>query len=382
MARIAFVSDAAYPWVQGGVQASEYKVMRELAKKHTVYSFSLMFKGMRPSFSKDGIHYIAFRKSDAGELYVKGKRSIALARAFAAGIGKVMDGYSFDLVVANAFPYLHIAAVKRHCRKTGAKLVLDVAEVWDLAYWKRYLGAVKGTLAHMYMKRALKDADAYIANSSTTAEKLHAMGIEKGKVRIFSPILDASYMGGIKAGRPKNRIIYVGRLVKEKKVEMLVMAAKSAARMEPGLKVLIVGEGPEEGALRSMVAREGLEGTAEIIPPIKKEHELYKAIKESKVLVNMSEREGLSAIAIESLALGTPVLLPSYTPIPEEVRRMCVVKNIGEMPIAMAQIVDAKNKTSFIKHREELKRFRISEVNAFYAKLIYDLRPGTSHSQS
>ena len=375
MARIAFVSDVAYPWIYGGVQALEHNMMKELAKKHEVYAFSFMFKGMKPSFTKDGIHHIAFRKTRAEELYVNGKRSSKLAGEFAAGIGKAMKGYAFDLVVANAYPYLHIGAVKRRCKEIGAKLVLDVAEVWDAEYWRSYLGAVKGRLAYAYMKRALKSADAYIANSTVTAKKLASIGIDKRKIRIFAPILEISRINRIRAKKPaeRKRVLYVGRLTYYKRVDLLIEAAEKAAIIEPELKVLIAGEGPEENRLKAMISEKGLDRIVKIVPHIKGDERLYRTIIESKALVNMSEREGLSAIAIESLALGTPVLLPSDTPIPEEVRRMCVVRDIEEMPKAMAQIADAVDKGSFIRHGEGLKQFYVSNVNAFYSKLIEDV---------
>ncbi len=83
----------------------------------------------------------------------------------------------------------------------------------------------------------------------------------------------------------------------------------------------------------------------------------------------MSEREGLSIIAIESLTLGTPVLLPNYSPIPKEVKDMCIVENEKRIPSMIVRMMDG-DKNAFLRSDSKINRFYISNIPRTYGKLF------------
>ena len=88
----------------------------------------------------------------------------------------------------------------------------------------------------------------------------------------------------------------------------------------------------------------------------------------------MSEREGLSIIVLESLALGTPVLLPDYSPIPKEVKEMCIVRDEKNIPDAIVEILNSKDKRKYIKNRDNINTFSVSGINGFYSGLFKKLK--------
>jgi glycosyltransferase involved in cell wall biosynthesis len=88
----------------------------------------------------------------------------------------------------------------------------------------------------------------------------------------------------------------------------------------------------------------------------------------------MSEREGLGIIAIESVALGTPVILPSDTPIPREVREMCVVSDENAIPKKIIEIVNSKHPRRYIFNSKNLAIYSKSEVTGFYDALFSRLK--------
>ena len=65
MAKIAFVSDVAYPWTKGGMEATHYLEMKELAKNNEIYCLCMQFDGMKKEFFKDGIHYVTVGKASS-----------------------------------------------------------------------------------------------------------------------------------------------------------------------------------------------------------------------------------------------------------------------------------------------------------------------------
>ena len=364
MAKIAFVSDVAYPWVRGGMETTHYLEMKELARNNDVYCFCMRFEGMKEEFFKDGIHYVTAGKASSAELYTeKGTRSISLARRFASALPKALGPYRFDLVYANSFPYLHLKAVKAYCRANSSRLALDVAEVWDLKRWKDYLGRVKGIAAYHYARNALKGADAYIANSSSTAKDLESAGIPKDKITVLSPVIDLKTMP--KPAKKQPVVIYAGRLIKEKRLDLWIDAVVKAHRLNPGVNGLIVGLGPEETGIKKMINRYPF---IKMRKPYSSKARLYNAMGKSIAMLNMSEREGLSVITIESAALGTAPMLPSYTPIPDEVKELSIVKDVEDIPKTIAEIASGR-----IKYKvaiEKLERFDVKRVNDAFESML------------
>ena len=372
MARIAFVSDVVYPWVKGGMESIHYSEMKVLAKNNEVYCFCLQFEGMKKEFFKDGVHYVGVAKASVDELYTeKGTRSIALARRFASALPEALNthAYSFDLVYANSFPYLHLKAVKAYCKANGCRLVIDVAEVWDLKRWKDYLGRVKGVAAYHYAKNALRGADAYVANSSTTARDLGAVGIAPGKTRVLSPVINLEVLPRLM--KKSLTVMYSGRLIKEKRLDLWIDAVIKAHSLNPGVKGLLVGSGPEETAIKKRINRYAF---IKMRKPYSSKAQLYKAIGSSMCMLNMSEREGLSVITIEGAALGTAPVLPDYTPIPQEVKELSVVKDVKDIPQAIADI--ASGRIKYKVEGKKLERFDVERIDGAFGRLLADSRAG------
>ena len=364
MARIAFVSDVAYPWTKGGMEAIHYLEMKELAKNNEVYCFCMRFGGMKKEFFKDGVHYVTAGKASYAELYTeKGTRSIALARRFASALPNALGPYRFDLVYANSFPYLHLKAVKAYCRANGSKLALDVAEVWNLKRWKDYLGRVKGIAAYHYARNALKGADAYVANSSSTAKDLANAGIPKDKITVLSPVIDLKNMP--KPAKKHPLVIYAGRLIKEKRLDLWIDAVAKAHKLNAEIKGLIVGSGPEEATIKKMIKHYPF---IKMRKPYPNKMQLYGAIGKSMAMLNMSEREGLSVITVESAALGTAPVLPDYTPIPKEVKELSIVRDVEDIPNAIADI--ASGRIKYIVKRKKLEKFDVKRISDAFKRLL------------
>ena len=373
--RIAFVSDVVYPYVKGGVEATEASEMQALAKLHDVYCISLRFEGMAPAFTRRGVHYIGVAPASTGSLYRNGRRSVALARSFAKGLAAGLAGRRFDVIQANAFPFLHLGAVKAYCRRTNCRLILDVSEVWSLQRWIGYMGQVRGRAAYYYMRSALKGADHYIANSSSTKADLVSIGISPGRVSVFSPVLDGALLkgAGTRGGSARSSsVIFSGRLIPEKRIGLWLEAVAAARRLNPQIAGTIIGEGPEVPNAKGLISKLGLSGSVRLLPFLKTKKELYLKMARSGLFLQTSSREGLSAIVLESLALGTPVLLPDDTPIPEEVKRLCEVAPIASLHKRIADILSS-DRRRHLPARSELRRFSTSAILPFYRKLFAGL---------
>lgn len=106
-------------------------------------------------------------------------------------------------------------------------------------------------------------------------------------------------------GRPDIDIIFAGRLVSDKGVDILLRALK-ALKVERGMipKTVIVGAGPEERALQELARSEGLDGDVEFLgqqsPP-----DVAALLRRARVLVVPSRwEEPFGVVALEGIASG------------------------------------------------------------------------------
>lgn len=371
MAKIAFVSDAAYPWNVGGLETLERREAEALAKEHDVHFFSMKWPGMHKDFVDGGIHYHTFHETSTSKFYRHRRRSIRQALAFCAGCLKLF-GQRFDIVQSNQFPILQLPMLKIYCMLYRSKLVIDVHEVWTWGYWTTYLGKFIGGLAYKYSRFALKLGDHYIANSTITASGLEGIGVEKERISVFSPVIDDQAMKSIKASAKSRTIVFAGRLIKEKRLDLWLGVFKEI-REKVAVNGIIIGEGPEEGRLARMIRIKGLSSSVELRHFYKDKNNLYKILKNASILLQMSEREGLSMITLESIALGTPVLLPSYTPIPKDLTKMCRVADQDDLPGIAIKILKSKKK-EYAADASGVENFYVSRISHFYSALFKKMK--------
>ena len=369
--KIAIVYDVPYPWHVGGIEAMHYNAAVELAKKHEVHFFTTKWPGMEDDFIHKGIHYHATRETNQEKIYRHGRRSIREAALFNSSTLKLFS-YNFDVVLTDYFPMMHLPMVKLYCRNRRAKLIIAVAEYWDAEYWKRYLGGVSWPVASAFSSSAIKGADAYVTISSATMKKMVEAGIKKDKINIFAPVIDIKDFGGLdrKKSKHSKQIVFSGRMIKEKRLDKFLKAIKQANKIGANANGVIMGSGPEKDSLIKTSKEIGLDKTVRFMDFYKDKRKFYHLLKSSSLLLNMSEREGLSIICIEAAALGIPVLLPSYSPIPDEVKEMCIVKDEKEIPAEIKSIMHSKDIGSLVKNRDNLKRYFVSETNPFYSRLF------------
>ncbi len=135
-------------------------------------------------------------------------------------------------------------------------------------------------------------------------------------------------------------------------------------------EALVIGDGPERGNIASMIKNNGLSGAVELRPFFEDKKDFYKAVAGSSVFLNVSEREGLSIVSIESVLLGTPVVLPRGSPVPEEVKAMCVVADEKEIPGMVLKIINSKGKARYIKNSGNAARFEVSKIPETYSRIF------------
>ncbi len=189
----------------------------------------------------------------------------------------------------------------------GARLVTTFYGV-ELRWVKSGMPWLRG-----FLKHAATSADRVVAISAYTASEIRELA--------DVPITVIPYTTGLPGATAADRrtiptspfpVLFVGRLVARKGVSTLIQAARRLVDTV-GIRVAIIGEGPERPALEAQVAREGLQGAVELRGRVSST-ELLQAYQEAGVLVlpavvdARGDTEGLGVVLLEAMSCGTPVV--------------------------------------------------------------------------
>jgi len=288
---IGYVSDVIYPFVKGGAEKRIYEMAKRLATNDDVHVFGVKWWEGANDIDLDGIHLHGTCKPLS--LYTGDRRSFREAARFAASLGPILK-YDLDIIDCNQFPFLHCFPSRLIAQLKRDPFVITWHEFWG-DYWYEYLGKL-GSLGKVTERAALSLADELIVVSITTKELLEHFG--KHPVLVPNGI-DISLIDSIAPAERSVDALFIGRLIPEKNVELLVRA------MPASRTLYIVGDGPDKARLLHLSERlrAQVEFRSELPYP-----ELIGLIKAANSLVLPSSREGFGIVALEALACGTPVI--------------------------------------------------------------------------
>jgi glycosyltransferase involved in cell wall biosynthesis len=302
--KIAFVYDVIYPHVKGGVEKRVYELARRLAARgHEIHIFGMKSWDGDDTYVREGI--IFHGVCPAKELYVNGRRSVMEALVFAVRLIRPLAKERFDIIDCQQFPYIPCIPIRIITFVRKIPLVITWHEVWD-DYWNVYLG-YKGFFGRVTERLISSFASPVISISPTTSARFRrAFGRQPDC--IIPNGIDIEHLKSVNPSPVESDIIFTGRLIREKNADLLVRAFSILIQKSPDLKLVIIGDGPEQEAIRSQVQSLSLERNVTMTGFWENHDEVIALMKSSKVFVLPSTREGFGIAALEALGCGLPVV--------------------------------------------------------------------------
>lgn len=305
--KIAYVHDAIYPFVKGGAEKRMYELSRRLAKRgHEVHVFGMRWWDEKPEIEQEGVHLHGVCK--AVPLYSKGRRSIRAAMTFARNVLPYFVKEKFDIIDCYQAPYLHAFPTKVGALLGRAPLVVTWHEVWR-GYWREYLGSL-GAVGKLMEKTILLGlADRVVAVSDQTKDDLVSLGVSVDKISVVPNGIDFDDISKVPPSPEKLDVVYLGRLIKPKNVDILLRAGAALKGVFPGLKIGIIGDGPERENLGKLAGELSVQKNVKFFGFVEDFSEVVALMKSSKVFVIPSIQEGgASIVTLEANACGLPVI--------------------------------------------------------------------------
>jgi len=303
---LAFVSDAVYPYNKGGKETRLFEITTRLSKRgYDVHIYCMKWWDGTDDRVENGVtlHGIC----PLMPLYDGPRRSIKQGVLFGLACFRLITA-KFDVVDVDHMPFFPLYSMRVVCWLKGKKMIATWHEVWGQKYWQEYLGGVKGHIAWWIERVSVLFPDQINAVSQMTADRLRKQLKYSGKLSVISNGIDLKGIQSAKKSSQTSDVIFAGRLLKHKNVDVLLKAIDIVRNTQPDVKLIIAGEGPEKENLLSLSKKLKIEKNVEFLPFQEDIKDLYGLIKASKVFVLPSEREGFGLVVLEANACGVPVI--------------------------------------------------------------------------
>jgi glycosyltransferase involved in cell wall biosynthesis len=227
---------------------------------------------------------------------------VLLAQAAKPAMRRLLERYDFDAIDAH-YLYPDGVAAAMLGRQFGKPVVLT-ARGTDVTLIPRY------RMPRAMILWAARSARALITVSRSLKDGLASLGVPPERITVLRNGVDLDLFrpGEREATRDRlglrnTTLLSVGHLIERKAHHLAVRAAA----LLPDVDLIIVGDGPELGALRSLAQRAGVAHRVRFLPAMNQE-ELRQYYGAADALILASSREGWANVLLESMACGTPVI--------------------------------------------------------------------------
>lgn len=304
--RLIDYRDISHPEA-GGAERFLYEIFSRLARRgHRVRLLACSYPGAAQNDEMDGIH-VERHGSRASFNFV----ALAACRRWS----RSGDG---DVAVENLckIPFF------THSLGGGIPSLTIVHHLFGKTVYQEtnlmagtYVRAYEALLPMGYRRAQL------LAVSESTSADLIARGICPEPVTLIHNGVDTDHLypkPGVALGS-QPRLIYLGRLKRYKRIDLLIRAAARLRTNWPGLEVDIVGRGDYLPELQQLVEKLGLKGCVNFRGFVSEEEKLDR-LRRAHALVYTSPKEGWGIGAIEASACGVPVVASDSPGLSEAVR--------------------------------------------------------------
>ncbi len=232
------------------------------------------------------------------------KRNYAFCLEYWTNLARKLSRNSYDIIDANG----HLALLP--CSFAGVlrkKPVVATIHDLYLGEWSSmYSGKASPFGLLMEVLSAKLPYEKIITlNTSLKRAMTEKLGINKKKIEIIPSGIDVKYIKSVRAGKKKNRAIYVGRLAPQKNVLLML---KAFAGVDSFMKLDIVGEGVWMEYLKQQAELLNIGDRVVFHGKIENHETVIKMIKESSVFVLPSLRESFGITILEAMCCGTAVV--------------------------------------------------------------------------
>ena len=180
----------------------------------------------------------------------------------------------------------------------------------DLYDPSKFISPHRNPLLRCWINRLLRRADAVVGNSNDTLDNMryyYTPEIEGIRIALGIKNNDVGHVPRIRYGFGDDEVLMVtiGRLIARKAIVQLIEVVQALNGEK--IRLLILGDGPEEGSLKQICAKRHL-GDKIIFFGFLDESEKFKLLNICDLFVSTSQHEGFGLTFLEAMQSGLPIV--------------------------------------------------------------------------
>ncbi|MFH1420522.1 MAG: glycosyltransferase family 4 protein, partial [Candidatus Aenigmatarchaeota archaeon] len=300
--RVALCTELFYP-LYGGVERRVYEMAERMHK------FGADVIVLTSTSDYEGVlERSRVKQVSRCTLTIPPNRSLAFCIQYWFNTFRALMKEDYDVIDANGHLAILPAAIASFLRRKP--MVATIHDLY-LGQWKQMYTSRKsvfGLFMEMLTGLAAKQSNTVLTLNTSLKKRIsRVFGISSSKIRIQRSGIDVEYIDKIKSGRKKkNLVIYVGRLVPQKNVSMLLRAF--ALIKDENIELCVVGDGEELESLKQLSIDLDISKKIVFTGKLRDYDDVLRKIKESTVLVLPSVRESFGIVPMEAMICYTPVI--------------------------------------------------------------------------
>lgn len=228
------------------------------------------------------------------------------------------EGFDFDVIDAHYY-YPDGVAAALLARWLGKPFTVT-ARGTDLNLIPQY------ALPRRMMQWTARQAQTSIGVCSALVDVLRGWNIDESRLKVMRNGVDLQRFRPVPQQEARRELgidgspllLSVGYLIERKGHHVLIDALHRMTVSHPGARLVIVGDGPERGALQALAAQLGVSERVHFAGA-QPNAQLYHWYSAADVFLLASSREGWANVLLEAMACGTPVVATNIWGTPEVV---------------------------------------------------------------
>jgi len=257
------------------------------------------------------------------------------------GLSHIIEALDPDIVDSQSHLFLTTAQALRSVRNLGTPSIVTVHGV--MAKRDYLTNLAQNIYLYTIAKRIFNKASAVRCLTRNDAIEIGKYGCPIEKIRIIPNAVDTELFS------PNDRmmkeeadsIVWAGRFVQEKGLAHFVRAASIVVKNRGNVKFTIIGSGPLEREVRSMVERHGLSDNIVFTGSATRE-QVANTFKGAGIFALTSTREGMPLTLLEAMASGCATVvtaIPGIGDLVKHERNGIVVPTTNPKALADAILV-------------------------------------------
>ncbi len=232
---------------------------------------------------------------------------------------KIVRKRSVNLIHANSYsPILAGWLISKITKRPLLVTIHDVGSIHGMIFWERWmrqfgrLSTLKALIGYAFELLSIKLSKNIHTVSETSKKDILQIGFKNKNIYVIPNSLDLRLYPGNDNVEYENEIVFIGRLVFYKNLEVVLKALKCMSSQD--VKLTVIGDGPMKKHWQKLAEDLGITDKVEFKGYVPHEEKI-KILRRASALVLPSLFEGFGIVILEAWAYKKPVIVANTPPL-------------------------------------------------------------------